>query len=705
MYRYYGIVRGFTGPGLASTGATVYDNAAGTSAASLYDSAGAGIANPTTTNARGAIDVYSPLSRLWYKVAGDTVVQPLPRIAAGGAVFDALDFGAVGDGTTDDTAELNAMLAGVGTNGGRCFVPDGNYIITDPLVIRSHTHLDLSAGATITLKAASACNLLQNAGVTANRSVADAGISDTDKTLTSASASFVAADVGRTVIVAGAGHDGIPLVATIASRTSGTEVELDTAAGTTVANAACSIHARDSHILVTGGTWDRLDNEGTGIAKHIMLFRHLDGVTVRDVAFASTGGKYAVSFGSVSDFHTHDLRFNTKSDGVHVAGPAHDGTISDLYGDTGDDVAAITPVDYSTYLDVAGDVSNVTICRIYADSVAGGAAKVLGGHGVDCRHVSVHDIFGTGANPSVYIGDDSSEAGLVGGALTCVTVENVYATPSGAGDPAVYIKASNGGDFTVRNVTLNSAYQANGAVYVATGSSLASLLIDGIDVVATAASSMAVVIDGAVVNLTARNINLQGLGASSDVIQLWDEGVVTNMVVDGVTGTQVGYIIHMTNAAAVITRCAISNIATSGGGGLWKSHIAGTTMPDVTVTNVNTNAPSWALCDSILTQNIYCSGVRCIAPAAGIINARAGSVLVVTAHCCEFGNTGCTIAATGVIASRSFGFRTDVGQANFGKNANDMAYNTNAARACGAGPVVCNGTSWKHLYTGTEYTP
>ena len=37
------------------------------------------------------------------------------------------------------------------------------------------------------------------------------------------------------------------------------------------------------------------------------------------------------------------------------------------------------------------------------------------------------------------------------------------------------------------------------------------------------------------------------------------------------------------------------------------------------------------------------------------------------------------------------------------KNAGDLAYNTNGALSCGAGPVICNGTLWKHLYTGATY--
>ncbi len=138
MYRYYGIVRGFTGPGLALTSVAVYDDAAGTSMASIYDANGSALANPTTTNARGAIDVYSPRGELWYKVAGDTVVQPLPRTGVG-PVINVRDYGAVGDGVTNDTDAVQAALdeaasygVGSGTtvfNRPPVYFPPGVYLV------------------------------------------------------------------------------------------------------------------------------------------------------------------------------------------------------------------------------------------------------------------------------------------------------------------------------------------------------------------------------------------------------------------------------------------------------------------------------------------------------------------------------------------------------------------------------------------------
>jgi hypothetical protein len=70
------------------------------------------------------------------------------------------------------------------------------------------------------------------------QTIADAAITSSDKTLTSASNPFVAADdVGKHVLVEGAGVGGLDLVTTIASWTSAGEVELTDAASTTVSGA------------------------------------------------------------------------------------------------------------------------------------------------------------------------------------------------------------------------------------------------------------------------------------------------------------------------------------------------------------------------------------------------------------------------------------------------------------------------------------
>lgn len=84
-------------------------------------------------------------------------------------------------------------------------------------------------------------------GLYAGRTVTDGSMTtapvspDTTSTLTSATAAFVAADVGRQVIVSGAGPSGRNLVTTISTVTSATKVQLAAAASTTVTGATVHI--------------------------------------------------------------------------------------------------------------------------------------------------------------------------------------------------------------------------------------------------------------------------------------------------------------------------------------------------------------------------------------------------------------------------------------------------------------------------------
>ena len=75
----------------------------------------------------------------------------------------------------------------------------------------------------------------------ANRVVTDAAISSGSGTLTSATAAFTSADLGRDVNMAGAGAAGAVLTGVITTINSGTSVTITTQAGTTVSGARCAI--------------------------------------------------------------------------------------------------------------------------------------------------------------------------------------------------------------------------------------------------------------------------------------------------------------------------------------------------------------------------------------------------------------------------------------------------------------------------------
>ena len=62
------------------------------------------------------------------------------------------DFGAVGDGVTDDTAAIQAAIDA--SNGATVIAPIGTYVVTDSIIVSDNNHLHLEAGTTIYGKAA-----------------------------------------------------------------------------------------------------------------------------------------------------------------------------------------------------------------------------------------------------------------------------------------------------------------------------------------------------------------------------------------------------------------------------------------------------------------------------------------------------------------------------------------------------------------------
>ncbi|MEU8839934.1 SGNH/GDSL hydrolase family protein [Streptomyces roseus] len=79
--------------------------------------------------------------------------------------------------------------------------------------------------------------------------VADAAMTASSATLTSATASFTAGDVGKAVQVLGAGASGETLVGTISTYTSGTQVTLSATAGSTVSG-TCAMWASDDTVAI-----------------------------------------------------------------------------------------------------------------------------------------------------------------------------------------------------------------------------------------------------------------------------------------------------------------------------------------------------------------------------------------------------------------------------------------------------------------------
>lgn len=97
--------------------------------------------------------------------AEQEIVNALNRITAlenkDLGIYNVRDFGAVGDGVTDDSTAIQAALdAANAAGGGEVYIPDGVYAIKTTLLIYSYTRLRLAPGATL-IRAATFVSMLR----------------------------------------------------------------------------------------------------------------------------------------------------------------------------------------------------------------------------------------------------------------------------------------------------------------------------------------------------------------------------------------------------------------------------------------------------------------------------------------------------------------------------------------------------------------
>lgn len=136
----------------------------------------------------------------------------------------------------------------------------------------------------------------------------------------------------------------------------------------------------DSDITIEGGIWSTLavaGNEVNGNLRGasskknpapgthgVILLHNVRNVTVRNVTVRQSK-PFAIHLGNIRDFTIDGLTLDRHGrDGVHVDGPASDGVIRNVSGDSHDDPVSLTAWDWKQYSVSFGPIHNLTIERI-----------------------------------------------------------------------------------------------------------------------------------------------------------------------------------------------------------------------------------------------------------------------------------------------------------------------------------------------------
>lgn len=448
---------------------------------------------------------------------------------------------------------------------------------------------------------------------------------------------------------------------------------------------------RDVNIHIVGGQWDRQNNSttaGVGYTANTLRLSRVDRVSVKSAAFYSTLGKYSVNFADITDFTAENLHFPAVySDGVHVNGPAKRGVISNIYGGVmGDDAVSLTPNDFATMTNSAGDIEDVLIDNVFVKDGARRAVLVLAGQSTDLatqyeiRNIRVRNVHGTVDHSLVWIGEDTAEVGTQGGTFDNISVDGVTAY-GGAGDgtkSTVYVSGDVMDDIDISGVRPDPLTDA-GAVMVYRGSNVDRMRISRItwDTARTGTLYGAVTVYGSVNDLDVTDV-------SATVSSGWPVVLV-----------QTGQ-----TPPASVKRATLSNIhyapaAGSGNGSLFRAVESTMTVENLVVSDVvYTAGASDYLATLATTTDVSLSDIQVKSTTQVAWLWARGTGAITVSGATGLSGSGNTVykEAGATVRSRDHGFRVNLDQLT--PTTGDMAYNTNGNLAVGIGPVTYYSGAW-----------
>lgn len=440
--------------------------------------------------------------------------------------------------------------------------------------------------------------------------------------------------------------------------------------------ALSGVGARDVDIHIKGGYWDRGANGGTtSNDQHSFVMHRADRVSITDIRFTATGAcKYAVYFVDVTDALAARLYITNTSDGVHVTGPASRVTVRDVSGYGDDDIVSFTGRDYTSFELTAGggNISDIVVERIVCrGGLDPNTVKLLPGAAMTLSNAVVRDISGVPATSAVVLYNDTVQASTTGGTLSGIVIDGVSGAP---GQRYVNVAHPDVRNLVIRNVTVAANPARAISFSGGTGAVVTDCIIDGVTANDTFNQSLIHVGNPTTVNrLSISNVSIRSTGATTYFLNT--DGNIGSLQVTNVHQIAgYGGVVIGGGTCPLITingyhSTATNNLIRVGASVPVEAHVSGITAYPTSQLAIVVGATG-----SLILR-------------VGNINEGAGPHIVRTASQ--------TIRATGAAAKMDVGLLTGV--------AGDIVNNTNAARSCGVGPCVYNGTTWKNLYTAATF--
>ena len=369
---------------------------------------------------------------------------------------------------TDDTAAINSAL-----NSGSNLITtplSGGSMVTDSIVLQSNSHFRLSPNFKIhKLEDIGGWILSNRATLDVDKALTNCNISANSYTLTSAGG-FSDSDVGKTIVLHRAGPNyfaitgnaqslaSTNLVSTIVSVVGANQAILKHKAFTAVSGGTVNVYVRDKDIELSGGTLSvgysytnpaiTMELICTQAGRNISFLRRVDGLKIHDTKVLSYYGKYAVFLADVTDYNVHDVNLDVNADGIHVTGPAENGSVRRISGFVGDDGATAHASDWDLCdCDVQGDITSYSIDDIHIST----PNSIVRLHGAQGYKINANISKLSGSGHSALFADDVTE----GAGDINFTLDGVYVKQDIPGYSLIALSTGNGGIGVTKNVRIH----------------------------------------------------------------------------------------------------------------------------------------------------------------------------------------------------------------------------------------------------------
>lgn len=471
----------------------------------------------------------------------------------------------------------------------------------------------------------------------------------------------------------------------------------------------------DDNIEIWGpGTIDFNGTNQTtgGLSSMATILKNITNLKIGGGIKVINANKYAWLVCKITNFTADGLLFDTLSDGLHCQPPIRHSYIRNLKGKTGDDMLAFTIGDYAQYnISEAGDFSNVDVEGLFCESALC-ALKITGNNtGVFVRF-RVSGIYGNTTGAVVRIWGDTN---LTYTKVNHLTIEDVFAVP-GAAIPTVEINdrgfGNSGSTYSVEIDTLRIAriYTPNAAaqtVYISGtfGTRIRDLDFSNPprDALALVGLNNATTVQVDKLSIRSGNVNLVSDANASIVL---NRGILTKLSIsdmyvvfsDAANGNLVRLI-----GACTIGNASITDVYQKNGARGWNHVNAPANTPIVNFTNYIIDAGSRIA--QTTGSNLIVRLKNCAAINIGTANMffAAGGTLTLSGDIDNsVNNIGLNSGGIVTCPPGMHGIMLNVDLLTSQDGAS--VHNLNAALSCGAGRVLVQSKTWKHLYSGATYT-